>query len=297
MQVEIGSRQLELPSPYLGFLRDSNDLLDDPAALRARIDDEGYLLIRGFHDVDMVLKARRALLEMAAAQGDVDTSRPPMDGVISPGRKPGPMRKDYTKHPDFRALVESPRVMGFFERFLGGPPMTYDYKWLRFVATGGTSGAHYDVVYMGRGTRDLFTVWTPLGDVTYDMGPLCLCLGSNKFEKVKATYGAMDVDRDLVDGWFSNDPVEIVDRHGGQWATTEFKAGDALIFGMFMLHASLKNTTDRFRISCDTRYQLASEPVDDRWIGDTPKAHYAVSDPSNQDKFIPMERAREKWGV
>ena len=27
---------------------------------------------------------------------------------------------------------------------------------------------------------------------------------------------------------------------------------------------------DRLRISTDTRYQLASDPIDERWIGDTP---------------------------
>lgn len=296
MQVKVGSRDLELPGKYIAAdLRASNDILGDPAAMRARIEEDGYLLIREFHDPAMVLAARRALLEMAAANHDLDPDAPLMDGVIHPQPKGGAMRRDFTANSTFRALVESPRVMGFFDRFLGGEAMTYDYKWLRFMPTGATSGAHYDVVYMGRGTRRLYTTWTPLGDIDLAMGPLCLCLGSHQFEKVKQTYGEMDVDRDLVDGWFSNDPVEIVDKFGGRWATTEFKAGDALIFGMFMMHASLSNTTNRYRISCDTRYQLAGEPVDDRWIGTDPKAHYGLSDPSKQ--HVPMREAREKWGV
>jgi hypothetical protein len=41
-----------------------------------------------------------------------------------------------------------------------------------------------------------------------------------------------------------------------------------------MIHASLDNrTTDRVRISTDTRYQLASEPIDERWIGENPIGH------------------------
>jgi hypothetical protein len=111
-------------------------------------------------------------------------------------------------------------------------------------------------------------MWTPLGDIPYELGTLAMCLGSQHFHKIKQTYGNMDVDRDHVaTGWFSNDPIELVDKFGGQWAITEFRAGDVLIFGMFMMHASFNNMTNRFRISSDTRYQLRSEPVDERWIG------------------------------
>mgnify|MGYP003377119148 CR=1 FL=1 len=53
----------------------------------------------------------------------------------------------------------------------------------------------------------------------------------------------------------------------------EYVPGDALVFGMFMLHGSLKNTTNRYRISCDTRFQLAGEPVDERWVGRAPSGH------------------------
>jgi ectoine hydroxylase-related dioxygenase (phytanoyl-CoA dioxygenase family) len=161
------------------------------------------------------------------------------------------------------------------------------------VGPGSNTGAHYDIVYMGRGTQNVYTCWTPLGDVSYDLGPLALLVGSHRFERVKETYGRMDVDRDHVTGWFSNDPVELVDRYGGQWQTSEFRAGDVLIFGMFTMHASINNTSDRFRISSDTRYQLASEPVDERWIGPKPKAHYAWQ----KGETVPMEEARKKWGV
>jgi len=42
---------------------------------------------------------------------------------------------------------------------------------------------------------------------------------------------------------------------------------------MHMIHASLDNQTDRFRISSDSRYQLASEPIDERWVGKSPSGH------------------------
>jgi len=38
-------------------LRDSNAVAQDPAALRVRMAEDGYLMIRGFHDRDVVLWA------------------------------------------------------------------------------------------------------------------------------------------------------------------------------------------------------------------------------------------------
>jgi ectoine hydroxylase-related dioxygenase (phytanoyl-CoA dioxygenase family) len=52
--------------------------------------------------------------------------------------------------------------------------------------------------------------------------------------------------------------------------------GDAMMFNMTLVHGSLDNQTDRFRISTDTRYQLSAEPIDSRWVGESPPGH-AVS--------------------
>ena len=176
----------------------------------------------------------------------------------------------------------------------------FDYKWLRCVRNPEATGAHVDIVYMGRGTTtNLFTVWTPFTDIPLNLGPLALCVGSHNlpgFARVRETYGKMDVDRDRVEGWFSSDPVEIVDKFGGKWQTTEFRAGDVLVFGMWTMHGSLANATDRWRISCDTRFQPADEPVDERWVGENPKAHYARWQ-SEPQKLIPMAKARSEWGV
>jgi hypothetical protein len=57
--------------------------------------------------------------------------------------------------------------------------------------------------------------------VPLEHGPLALLVGSHRFERVKETYGKMDVDRDHVTGWFSNDPIDLVDTFGGQWRTAE----------------------------------------------------------------------------
>lgn len=295
MKLKVAKRELELGSNYLGELREANALLADPAALRARMEEDGYLLLRGLHDVEKVRTTRRFLLENLSANGQIDLNYPLMDAVVKEGAHGAFLggRKELTRTPEFLGLVESPEIMGFFAHFLQGDVLTFDYKWLRVIAPGDFSGAHYDVVYMGRGTKNLYTCWTPIGDVSYELGPLAVLVGSHHFERIKQTYGEMDVDRDHVQGSFSNDPVEMVDKFGGQWQTTEFKMGDVMIFGMFTMHGSLTNTSNRFRLSCDTRYQRADEPVDERWVGENPIAHYGW----HQGTPVSMEEAREKWNV
>ena len=50
------------------------------------------------------------------------------------------------------------------------------------------------------------------------------------------------VRRDKITGWFSNDPVDLVDTYRGQWRGADFEMGDALIFGIYTIHGSPSNT-------------------------------------------------------
>lgn len=302
MKLQLCNRELEVGGKYLGTeLRSSNDILHDAAALRTRLAEDGYLLIRGLHPRQRVLDARRAVVEYLSQHGAILPGTDPMEARINPGSKLPPTmgRRDITHTPPVRAVLEGQPAFDFFRNLLGREVLTYSYKWLRAVPRGEFTGAHYDIVYMGRGTQDkLLTIWTPVGDVSYQHGTLAICTGSHSlpgYAKLRETYGRMDVDRDRIAGWFSDDPVEIVERFGGRWQTTEFQAGDVILFGMFTLHASIANTSDFFRISCDTRFQPADEPVDERWIGENPKGHYAwMSEPA---KVVSMEAARSQWGV
>ena len=44
-------------------------------------------------------------------------------------------------------------------------------------------------------------------------------------------------------------------------------------FCMTLVHASLDNRTDQIRLSSDSRYQLATEAADGRWVGANPVGH------------------------
>ncbi|CAM3852153.1 phytanoyl-CoA dioxygenase family protein [Alkalicoccus chagannorensis] len=299
MKLQMGNAYLEMGSKYLTTLRDSNDILGDFNRLSERLAEDGYLLIRQFHNKENIQLARQALVDRLNNQGKINTDYPLIDAIAKEdvkgsffGGVPSDENQDLAP---FYELVTNEEVMDFFSHLLGEEALTLDYKWPRAVPPGGNTGAHYDIVYMGRGTKDLYTMWTPLGNVTYEQGPLAMLLGSQHFEKVKNSYGKMDVDRDHVEtGWFSNDPIELVDHFNGQWATTEFEAGDVIIFGMFMMHSSFNNDSDSFRMSADTRYQAASEATDERWVGKNPKGHYAWG---KEKDLITVEEARKTWGL
>ena len=281
-------------------LRESNDILNTPETLHERIAEDGYLLIRGLHDKDAVLSARQQILEKLAEKDMLAPDTPLMDGIFNPDypqpTSTGSMgNKALTQLPEFKAVVEGAPIMNFFKHFLGGEARTFDFKWLRTAGPGSGSPIHYDIVFMGRGTQNLYSCWTPFGDVSLDMGPIVFCLGSNRFEKVRKTYGESDVDRDMIEGHFSDNPLEIVEKFGGHWATTSFSAGDVIIFSMFLMHASLVNTSGKIRITADTRYQLAAEPIDERWVGEKPKGHYAWK--QKDAKIESLEESRRRWGV
>ena len=301
--VRLGKREVVPGSRGLGWLKPLSLATESVEVLRARLLEDGYLLLRGVVPTATVTAARRVVLEHLAAQGLVDTARPLMEGGMAvdangaTGAYLGGVEA-VTHHPDFLGLVEGPALVGTVEQVLGEASITPRYKWLRAVGSGDGTSPHYDVVFMGRGTRQrLFTCWTPLGDIGIDNGPLALLAGSHNldsYQKVRETYGKADVDVDNIDSNFSHDPLEISERYGAQWQTAEFKAGDVLLFGMYTMHAALSNATDRLRLSCDVRFQPASEPIDPRWFGDKPVGNYGWK---KIGPVVPVEVSRKAWGV
>ncbi|HRW05148.1 MAG TPA: phytanoyl-CoA dioxygenase family protein [Caldilineaceae bacterium] len=298
MNIRFGYRPLAYPSANLAELRDSNALLGNRAALQQRMTDDGYLLLRGLIDRQKILHARATIMTHMAAHDALTPETPVLEGVMPKGGHSVPMmgRKGIAHHGDVLSVLESDELYTFFATYFGEPALTFHYKWLRAVGNEQYTGAHYDYVYMGQGSPNLHTVWIPFGDIPVEQGTLAMCVGSNRlpaFEKLKETYGRMDVDRDKTEGWFTKDPMEIVEKFGGQWATTDFRAGDVILFGMHTMHASTTNLTNRFRLSCDVRFQPASEPADKRWLGDEGTGHSALGKMTLRS----MEEARAAWGV
>ena len=273
-------------------LEDSNHLLGDISALRQQIDSAGYLLLRGFFDSAQISRARREILNYMSLQGALQPGTAIDQAVASSDRRGIRFTHSVVQQlPGFLEVVNSDPIMSFFDSFLGGPSMSLDHKWLRATPPGHNTGAHYDVVYMGAGSKELYTVWTALDDIPLEMGPLAVCLDSHQHQRLRETYGASDAHQNLLKGWFSDDPYELMEKLSFRWASTSFQAGDIMIFGMYLMHGSLDNMSDRFRLSCDTRYQLADAEVDWRHMGGNPdqipKAEGRIS----------IQDARANWGI
>ncbi|MCF7817515.1 MAG: phytanoyl-CoA dioxygenase family protein [Kiritimatiellales bacterium] len=247
-------------------MRIANDLLGDPEALRDRLETDGYLLIREFHPRDEVLAARRALLEAMEVNGLKSIS---------------PHNRDLARLPELLRVLESPRLFSFFKDYFGEEALTFDEKWLRTVPNGGYTGLHFDTVYMGRGSNRLHTTWTPLGDLTKELGTLAVWTGdAGELAELRRSYGAVDVDRDKVGGWLSHSPKGFLETFGGRWVTTNVRAGDVIVINMFTMHCSTTNVTDELRMSCDIRFQPASDSADERWYGENRTGHYSTEEHS-----------------
>jgi hypothetical protein len=288
-----------------GQLRPSNDILGNGIALRERMIEDGYLYLPGLLDKDESLEARREIMGRLDTMGAVDDQYPLMEGVYKPGNRTGGMNDLTKNNPSLMQVLYSGPMIRFYETFLDGPVAHFDYTWFRVKTPGVASPTtpHCDIVYMGRGTTNLYTSWTPLGDVPYEMGGLMLLENSHRNEHLRNSYGQTDVDkycndeeaeqiveaarvenRDLSPeeraklqwnstGAYSSDAISTRSELGGRWLTTDYELGDLLVFCMYMIHASSDNLTNRIRISSDSRYQLAEEEQDPRWIGADPPAH------------------------
>ena len=281
---------LDMGEDKFGLLRDSSDAAEDFVELRRRFAADGYLYMKGYLDRGQVLEARAALTDRLAAGGALDPAHPAIEGIA---------RQDsgYIFKPDLTAgnepvqrLLYSGRLTDVYRRFYDEDIRHYDFTWLRAIGPGKGTNPHCDLPYMGRGTHNHMTCWLPYGDVSYELGGLMLLEDSFRRMDLLKNYVYRDVDafcenkptevakvkdgRWTFTGTLSHNPPAVRNKFGGRWLTTEYEAGDFLTFGMFMVHASLDNRTpNRLRISSDTRYQRASEPIDERWIGVNPPAH------------------------
>lgn len=255
--------------------------------------EDGYLLLPGLLKVERVRAARRYVVGRLTEHRLLDEQFA-HDAAVTKTGAPGLRVPEglAMQNAALREVLYTGPMIALYECLLGGPVRHYDFTWFRCVPGGGSGTyPHCDIVYMGRGTFNLYTSWTPIGDIPTDLGGLMILEGAHRQREKLRNYLERDVDEyctnhtdgdDIAagrkqwqdwDGRLSSDPVTLQKKMGGRWLTTDFKMGDVLVFGMATVHASLDNQTNRFRLSSDSRYQLASEPVDDRWVGEKPVGH------------------------
>ena len=281
---------LDMDEAKIGVLRDSVDAADDVAELRRRFATDGYLYLKGYLDRDEVLAARASLTTGLAAAGVLDENYPTIEGICKPGAGYVFKPELTNNNPAVQNLLYAGRLPDFYRAFSGEEISHYDFTWLRAIGPGKGTNPHCDLPYMGRGTHRHMTCWLPYGDISFELGGLMVLEGSHQRMDLLEKYVYRDVDtycenkpqqadaakagKWAFTGTLSHNPPMVRDKFGGRWLTAEFQPGDFITFGMFLVHASLDNrTTNRLRISSDSRYQRASEPIDERWVGLNPPGH------------------------
>jgi len=230
----------------VGELQSCNHLLDDHAALEAFYQENGYILLRGVFDPASVAEARDAMLNVAADLGLVERGDP--TGKWNGTPFPGKMEESPVYAGISKKLIEHPTNLAVMEKVLGERAAAVPIVQYRtYPPNGPVTVVHQDGFY-SPGIQDYKPVWVTLTPCTRAMGGLAVAVGQNKrgyFHNV-GKPSPYPFPRDAV-------PDD-------SWATTDYMPGDVLIVHPYTPHCGMPNTSDRLRISFDSRVQSAANP-------------------------------------
>ena len=249
----------------------SNDLLNDPPALRSRIADDGYLFFRGRAPKDKIVAARRDVIALCKQAGWCDgDGKWTGAGPFTEGDKEYmAVYRDVIKLPSFLAVPEDAALMELVGKIVNGPAMLHRLRIGRITFPNNvtqTTGAHQDHWYI-RGTPQTYTMWTPLGDCPIALGGLAVLPGSHKSGFIEHRF---DAGKKYAGHGLADDQLPAAAREDA-WATGDFEVGDFLLFHSFTVHKALPNLTrDRLRFSTDNRYQCEGDAIADI----STKSHY-----------------------
>ena len=228
-------------------LADSSAVPHDPAVLRGRLAEAGYLFFRGLLPAGPVRAAGTAVLARLRRGGwtgaDGTPSATPRalntaDGLSDPAFRAALTCAEFNQVPYLAPLRTTVRAI------LGPAAFSYPVKVLRAVyperpgprARG--RYVHYD--YGAGGGQDMLTSWLPLMEIPVRLGGLAVQPGGHH--------------------WPPQPPRPLAGSEQG-WATTSYQPGDVLIFHCLTPHAALPNTGSALRISGDFRWQAPDHPA------------------------------------
>jgi ectoine hydroxylase-related dioxygenase (phytanoyl-CoA dioxygenase family) len=268
----------DVPPSMVGELADSASLLGDPAALRARLKDDGYLFLKAVLPRATVMAARREVFQRMAGVGEIAE---PVEAGISTGQSRraemepdlGRFWKSVSEGEGLRSASHGKEITAVMSLVFGEPARPQDYMFLRAGPLGRATGLHFDYPFFTREHDRVATVWLPIGDVPVTDGPLVVVEGSNRFRDLIDPMIGFDISRDNSrKADLGSDAISFAEQRGTRLLTRNFEAGDIALFGMYTAHGSLDNHSpiDRVRLSCDVRWQPASLPLDARYFGSDP---------------------------
>ena len=267
-----------LPADILGPLTETDFDDNQPEGMRRQLAHDGYLFFRDVLPVPEILAARAEVFERLAEVGEIQL--PASTGIFtgSSNRRElcpdlGHFWQSVSEGPALRLASHGRQLTRIVSAVLGEPAHAHDYLFLRPAVPGRSTHLHYDHPFFARGSDRIHTAWTPLGNIPLDQGPLMIVEGSNQFQDLISQAQAVDYTSSstpLVQ--LMEDPAALARQRGSRLLTADFRAGDLILFSMTLLHGSLDNqsTTGQTRLSCDVRWQPATDPIDSRYTGSQP---------------------------
>lgn len=227
--------------------QDCTALLDDHDALNAFYEENGYLFFRNALSRHSVVRARKEMLAIAADHyGIVEKGDPigrwngkPLEGFSEDGEEFSGIS---------RRLIEDPSNQDFLAKVLGEPAsMVPLVQYRLYPPNGPITPVHQDGFY-SPGIEGYRPVWTALVDCPREVGGLMVAVGQHKrgFFHNLAKPTPFPVPEGLIDP--------------DSWTTADYKAGDVLVVHPYSPHAGTPNTSDRLRVTLDTRVQSAKNP-------------------------------------
>ena len=248
---------------------DATSLLDDPAALRQRAEQDGYLFFKRFLPAAPLLELRRQMLEICAQRGWLAAGHDLMEGVIDEAainQVPNDQMRDdigvsneayraVQKLEIFHTIPHHPKLLSLYRTLFDREVIPHP----RHIARMSTphrvmvpTPPHQDFIHI-QGTPRTWTCWFPLGDCPCEMGSLTALRGSNHngVVSVAPARGAGGLAALLC-------PNEI------DWVEGDFELGDILTFSSYTVHRALRSQRrDRIRLSCDVRFQAIDEEINE----------------------------------
>ena len=255
---------------HRGSFIDSTPLLADPAALRARAAEEGYLFFRGLLPADEVLRVRADVLAVVERHGwraagqdalggllDVDAlARVPEDQMRTDIGVSIAAYHDVQRLESVHRLPHHPRLLAVYRALFGREVLVHPRHIARMITPHPSvfpTPPHQDYPLI-QGTANTWTAWFPLGDCPRDLGPLTICRRSHRagYIPIVTARGAGGIAARLCPG-------------EADWVSGDFQAGDMVTFPSLTVHRAMRcQHRDRIRLSLDVRYQPIDEPVEAR---------------------------------
>jgi ectoine hydroxylase-related dioxygenase (phytanoyl-CoA dioxygenase family) len=242
-------------------MRESNDLLDDPDALRARLDEDSYLLLRGVLPRDQVLALRDDIIDIMVRCGWVLGGKYTADAlsIVSPLSEADDdfhvVYQEVQRLERFHTLAHAPELAALMTKVVGPTAFPHPLKIARlaFPTNHEVSTPPHQDFPNNQGTAELTASWIPVGDVPASMAGLAVLRGSHRHGVLPLVHHPGPGNRQAV---LDTELLESC-----HWVTTDFEAGDVLLFPSTTVHASLNNETDSMRISVDYRFQREGQPL------------------------------------